>query len=119
MLLRVGGRPQPFAGGARTRSAIGPKTPRRPPPRRHAIPLPHSHPPQAKTHATMTAAERVSPTIPRSAGSHRPADPTRQPFHAQRADSLRMVFQLRPVPDVPSFFSIRVFVNFERPIPAG
>lgn len=29
------------------------------------------------------------------------------------------VFQLRPVPRVPSRFSMIVFVSFERPIPSG
>ena len=35
------------------------------------------------------------------------------------APSLSTVFQFRPVPCVPSFFSMREFVRRERPIPAG
>jgi hypothetical protein len=35
------------------------------------------------------------------------------------AASLPTVFQLRPVPRVPSFFSISEPVSFERPIPPG
>src|SRR5262249_34145537 len=40
-------------------------------------------------------------------------------LYATIAASLRIVFQLRAVPRVPSFFSISVFVNFERPMPSG
>jgi hypothetical protein len=40
-----------------------------------------------------------------------------QPFAI--APSLSTVFQLRPVPAVPSFFSIMAFVRRERPIPSA
>ncbi len=36
-----------------------------------------------------------------------------------RAASFSTVFQLRPVPLVPSFFSITAMVSFERPMPSG
>ena len=46
-----------------------------------------------------------------------PGAPVSQP--PARAASFSTVFQLRPVPLVPSFFSITAMVSFERPMPSG
>jgi hypothetical protein len=59
------------------------------------------------------AANRVAPRVefrnPATAGPQFPA----------RAPSFRTVFQLRPVPREPSFFSITVIVSFDSPMPSG
>jgi hypothetical protein len=65
----------------------------------------------------MSARFRKGPDLSRGTV----APPTISPIrpHLTIAPSFRTVFQLRPVPGVPNFFSISLAVSLDCPTPAG